>query len=78
MDSETAKAMLNLMLSDKWSMLPQFSEFLDQTKYKVINRDQWSNILEFSRTISNDCSNYDLDGACKYSLTFVRKRVIDR
>ena len=24
------------------------------------------NILEFSRTISDDLQNYDLNGACKY------------
>lgn len=37
-----------------------------QSKYKVINKDQWCNVLEFSRTISLDLSNYDEDGACKY------------
>jgi DCN1-like protein 4/5 len=31
----------------------------------VINKDQWCNILEFSRTIHNDLSNYDVDGACE-------------
>lgn len=37
-----------------------------QSKYKVINKDQWCNVLEFSRTINLDLSNYDEDGACKY------------
>lgn len=36
-----------------------------QSKYKVINKDQWCNVLEFSRTINLDLSNYDEDGACK-------------
>ena len=36
-----------------------------QAKYKVINKDQWCNILEFSRLIKPDLSNYDEDGACK-------------
>ncbi|KAK7807958.1 hypothetical protein U0070_003030 [Myodes glareolus] len=36
---------------------------LEQSKYKVINKDQWCNVLEFSRTISLDLSNYDEDGA---------------
>lgn len=63
MDMETAKAMLQLLLGKHWPLYSQFSQFLDQSKYKVINKDQWCNILEFSRTIYNDLSNYDVDGA---------------
>ena len=36
-----------------------------QTKYRVINKDQWFNVLEFSRLIHPDLSNYEEDGACK-------------
>ena len=36
-----------------------------QSRYKVINKDQWCNVLEFSRTIAPDLSNYDEDGACE-------------
>lgn len=36
---------------------------LQQTSYKSINLDQWMNILEFSRTIKADLSNYDENGA---------------
>lgn len=32
-----------------------------------MNKDQWYNVLEFSRTVHADLSNYDEDGACKYS-----------
>ncbi|XP_050297514.1 DCN1-like protein 5 isoform X3 [Anthonomus grandis grandis] len=63
MDMETAKAMLQLLLGKHWPLYSQFGQFLDQSKYKVINKDQWCNILEFSRTIYNDLSNYDVDGA---------------
>lgn len=66
MDIETAKAMLQLLLGKHWPLYAQFAQFLEQSKYKVINKDQWCNILEFSRTISNDLNNYDVDGACKY------------
>lgn len=66
MDTETAKAMLNLLLGKRWKLAVQFHQFLDQSKYKVINKDQWYNILEFSRTINCDLSNYDIDGACKF------------
>lgn len=70
MDMETAKAMLQLLLGKHWPLYSQFSQFLDQSKYKVINKDQWCNILEFSRTIYNDLSNYDVDGACEYICFF--------
>lgn len=63
MDIETAKAMLQLLLSKTWPLYPEFAQFLEQSKYRVINKDQWCNILEFSRTINNDLSNYDFDGA---------------
>lgn len=63
---ETARAMLQLLLGKHWPLFSQFAQFLDQSKYKVINKDQWCNILEFSRTINHDLSNYDLDGACMY------------
>ncbi|RWS04917.1 hypothetical protein B4U79_15507, partial [Dinothrombium tinctorium] len=63
MDIETAKAMLQLLLGKQWSLFPYFHQFLDQSKYKVINKDQWCNVLEFSRTISSDLRNYDEDGA---------------
>lgn len=65
MDIDTAKGMLHLLLGKQWNMYPEFAEFLEQSKYKVINKDQWCNILEFSRTITNDLTNYDVDGACK-------------
>ncbi|CAG9765361.1 unnamed protein product [Ceutorhynchus assimilis] len=63
MDMETAKAMLQLLLGKQWELFTQFSQFLDQSKYKVINKDQWCNILEFSKTICDDLTNYDVDGA---------------
>lgn len=66
MDIDTAKIMLNLLLGKDWSLYEEFSEFLESSKYKVINKDQWCNILEFSRTININLSNYDIDGACKF------------
>lgn len=70
MDIETAKLMLNLLLGKQWKLYALFSKFIDQSKYRVINKDQWCNILEFSRSISIDLSNYDIDGACKYYKIF--------
>jgi len=63
MDIETARAMLNLLIGKQWPMFPYFDRFLAESKYKVINKDQWCNVLEFSRSVSSDLSNYDEDGA---------------
>lgn len=64
MDIETAKGMLTLLLCKSWPLFPEFAEFLEQPKApRVINKDQWNNIFEFSKTINTDLSNYSIDGA---------------
>lgn len=63
MDIETASAMLSLLLAEKWELFPFFETFLRESKYKVINKDQWCNVLEFSKSVNHDLSNYDEDGA---------------
>lgn len=63
LDKETAVTMMHLLLDGSWSLLDDFLEFLQNSKYKVLNRDQWCNVLEFSRSINADLSNYDEDGA---------------
>uniref|UniRef100_A0A1A8EKT4 DCN1-like protein n=1 Tax=Nothobranchius kadleci TaxID=1051664 RepID=A0A1A8EKT4_NOTKA len=63
LDMDTATSMLALLLGRTWSLFPVFQQFLEQCKYKGLNKDQWYNVLEFSRTISPDLSNYDEDGA---------------
>jgi len=63
LEIDTAMAMINLLLHGSWSLLDDFLEFLQNSKYKVLNRDQWCNVLEFSRSILPDLSNYDEDGA---------------
>ncbi|XP_058491023.1 DCN1-like protein 5 [Solea solea] len=63
LDMDTAKSMLALLLGRTWPLFPVFHQFLEQSKYKGMNKDQWYNVLEFSRTITTDLSNYDEDGA---------------
>ena len=36
-----------------------------------MNKDQWYNVLEFSRTVNADLSNYDEDGACECLILFL-------
>lgn len=69
MDVETAKVMLQLLLADQWPLYVEFCRFIDQSTYKVINRDQWMNILEFARLHRNDLATYDIDGACEYTFS---------
>lgn len=70
LDIETAKAMLIVLFDNRWPLIHSFVEFLDQSTYKVINKDQWMNILEFARTQGNTFDDYDLDGACKIKFKF--------
>lgn len=63
LELETATEMLKLLLGKRWPLYSQFQQFLQHSKYKVINRDQWFGIYEFSHSILADLSNYDDDGA---------------
>lgn len=63
LDIDTAVTMIQLLLHGSWPLLDDFLQFLQNSKYKVLNRDQWCNVLEFSRSILPDLSNYDEDGA---------------
>lgn len=62
-DVETAKQMLRVLLYPRWELFDLFVEYLDQIKYKVLNKDQYYNILDFSRSIDRDLKNYDENGA---------------
>lgn len=63
LDTDMAIEMLKILLIDSWKLLDPFIEFITQSDYKVINKDQWCNVLEFNRTVKSDLSNYDVDGA---------------
>lgn len=42
--------------------------YLQQSKFRGMNKDQWYNVYEFSRNVLPDLSNYDEDGACKFAV----------
>jgi len=64
LDIETGKAMIDLLLKDHWPLTPHFTQFLSQSRYKIINRDQWNSLLEFTRTVNTlDFAGYDNEGA---------------
>jgi len=63
LDIQFAKPMLELLLKNNWPRIGEFMLYLDQSKYKVINQDQWNSLLEFLRMMGSDFSTYDEDGA---------------
>ncbi|XP_043223304.1 DCN1-like protein 4 [Amphibalanus amphitrite] len=63
MELDTAIAMLRVLLQDRWPLCAVFLRFLAQGRYRVVNRDQWNNILDFSRVVAPDLSGYDENGA---------------
>lgn len=73
LDLETADGILGLLLggyeNEDVSIKPYphmtaFRTFLkEQTQYKVINMDQWMSILEFSKSVKEDLSDYDENAA---------------
>lgn len=58
-DRETATHMLNVLLRGRWVGLAKFLQYLEDTDVKVMNKDQWCSVYEFSHTILLDFSNYD-------------------
>lgn len=61
---ETGKNVQHYYINWDFNVL-KLNSFPQQSKYRVMNKDQWYNVLEFSRTVHADLSNYDEDGACK-------------
>ncbi|XP_075975254.1 DCN1-like protein SCCRO4 [Anticarsia gemmatalis] len=63
LETGTARALLGVLLP-RWALRPALGEFLQrERRYRVVNRDQWCNILEFSRTVDTSLASYDADGA---------------
>ncbi|KAI8353553.1 Cullin binding-domain-containing protein [Mortierella sp. GBAus27b] len=59
MPLETACAMVQTVMKGK-PHEKRFVEFLETKKpVKVINKDQWYNLLDFSDSVNEDLSNYD-------------------
>jgi DCN1-like protein 4/5 len=73
LDLDTADGILGLLLGGyehedvsikPYPHIAAFRTFLkDQTQYKVINMDQWMSILEFSKSVKEDLSDYDENAA---------------
>ncbi|KAI9356599.1 Cullin binding-domain-containing protein [Pilaira anomala] len=60
MDVETAIALWQIMLEEKYPIIKSFVQFLQNSKpVKVINKDQWSSMLDFCKAVPEDLQNYD-------------------
>jgi DCN1-like protein 4/5 len=64
-DLEVAIGLWNILLNEEnCPIINSFIEFLHiKQTVKVINKDQWSNFLEFSHNIPSDLNTYDEAGA---------------
>jgi len=63
-DMEAAAGMLTLLMVDRYPICKSFLAYMQvQTSYKVLNLDQWMNLLEFCKVTGADFSNYDENGA---------------
>ena len=63
--ADVALALWSLLLPVRWKAAAEWSAFLAELKppLKVVSKDTWMQLLEFSRSIKADFSNYDDEGA---------------
>jgi DCN1-like protein 4/5 len=55
------------MLGEKYPIVVSFSKFMQEAKpVKVINKDQWSSMLDFCTTVAENLEDYDCTSSCKF------------
>ncbi|KAI8983643.1 Cullin binding-domain-containing protein, partial [Pilobolus umbonatus] len=58
--TKTAIALWQLLLLRKYPIMTSFIRFIQEVNpVKVINKDQWTSLLDFCRTVPEDLSHYD-------------------
>ncbi|CEG66694.1 Putative Defective in cullin neddylation protein [Rhizopus microsporus] len=60
---EAAIELWRLLLSDRYSLLEQWIQFLQQKHNKAISRDTWNLFLDFISQINTDLQNYNPEEA---------------
>jgi len=56
-DTESAKGMIQILMTGRFELGEKFALFLEQSNYKAMNLDQWMCLLEFARNVKSDLSN---------------------
>lgn len=60
MEVEMAIALWHILLEHKYPIAKSFTQFIQEKKpVKVINKDQWSSLLDFCKAVPEDLQNYD-------------------
>lgn len=63
-DMETATALWSVLLTVRYPIISEITTFLhDNGSYRGANKDIWSMVYEFCRTIHPNLDNYETDGA---------------
>eukprot|EP00743_Colponemidia_sp_Colp-15_P001431 GILK01001569.1.p1 GENE.GILK01001569.1~~GILK01001569.1.p1 ORF type:complete len:269 (+),score=48.58 GILK01001569.1:61-807(+) len=60
---ELAAELWKLLLSDRFRHLELWLSFMKEHNKNAVNKDLWAMLLDFSRSINENFSNYDADGA---------------
>eukprot|EP00055_Hartaetosiga_balthica_P000896 m.137728 g.137728 ORF g.137728 m.137728 type:complete len:234 (-) comp12235_c0_seq1:821-1522(-) len=63
LDKQTAISMLTIIIKKRWSLFNDFITFYKKHSSKIMNKDQWMSLLEFSTVVGDDFSKYDEDSA---------------
>lgn len=63
---DTAVGMWGLLLQSRWPMLDSWVSFLTEHHKRAISRDTWSQLWDFIRSVKEDLSDYDENGAWPY------------
>ncbi|CAO3649368.1 unnamed protein product [Mucor fragilis] len=60
MEVEMAIALWHILLEHTYPIVKSFTQFIQEKKpVKVINKDQWSSLLDFCKAVPEDLANYD-------------------
>jgi len=63
-DAQLAIDMWNLTFTKHWTLLPKWVQFLQDKNTKTVSKDLWLQLLDFSKEVKTDLSNFDSnDGA---------------